>query len=134
MAILILTQYFGAALWVTVAQSIFSNSLWSLVPRYAPGVVAVNVIAAGAGAVRERAQERMLEGVLVAYSESFDRGVYLSASLAAFAFVFAWGPGFQSIKKRKEEVGETMNDVERSTRGKEEVEIKKKEKEKEVSL
>jgi hypothetical protein len=134
MAILILTQYFGAALWVTVAQSIFSNSLWSLVPRYAPGVVAVNVIAAGAGAVRERAQERMLEGVLVAYSESFDRGVYLSASLAAFAFVFAWGLGFQSIKKRKEEVGETMNDVERSTRGKEEVEIKKKEKEKEVSL
>lgn len=35
-AILVSMQYFGAALWVTFAQGIFSNSMRNLIPQYAP--------------------------------------------------------------------------------------------------
>lgn len=84
----------------------------SLIPRYAPGVDASTVVAGGARAVRERVQGKQLQGVLMAYSISFDRVMYLSASLAAVAFVFAWGLGLQSIRKVRVEAGKAEVDVE----------------------
>jgi hypothetical protein len=128
MAILILTQYLGAALWVTVAQSIFSNSMRSLIPRYAPGVDAAAVFAGGAGSVREQVQGDRLQGMLIAYSMSFNRVMYLSCCLTAVSFAFAWGLGFQSIRKSRTEAGKakTKADVDGCARVKDELETEEK--------
>ncbi|EMR67662.1 putative mfs multidrug protein [Eutypa lata UCREL1] len=99
LAILIFTQYFGAALFVTVAQSIFNNSMRRTLLQYAPGLDAEEIITGGAASVRSLATGKQLDGVLAAYAVSVDRVMYLAAALGAASFCFGWGLGWTDIRK-----------------------------------
>lgn len=101
MALLIFSQLFGGALFLSFAQTAFTNGLIKYVPIYAPGVSAETVIAAGASAIQQAVPKAALKGVLEAYNTSINHVFYLAAASAAAMFIFCWGLGWKSIKKAK---------------------------------
>jgi len=102
MSLIIFSQTFGGAIFLTFADTIFTNSLKSEIPRYAPSVNPEVVIAAGATAIRNVVAINELAGVLVAYSKSVDRVFYLAAGTAVGCFGFAWAMGWKDIREKKQ--------------------------------
>lgn len=102
MALVTFSQSFGAALFLSFAETTFSNSFGELIPKYAPSVNGQSVVAAGATGFRKIVSGTDLAGVLIAYAKSIDRIFYLAAGLGAGCFVFAWGMGWKDLRKKKE--------------------------------
>lgn len=63
-------QYLGAAIFLSVGQTIFTNSLRSSLKQYAPGVDAEYIIAVGASAVRSSVSGTDLQEVIRAYNHA----------------------------------------------------------------
>jgi hypothetical protein len=101
MSLIMFSQTFGGAIFLSFADTIFTNSLKSQLPQYAPSVNPEVVIAAGATAIRNVVAKNELAGVLVAYGKSVDRVFYLTAGAAVGCFCFAWGMGWKDIRKKK---------------------------------
>ncbi|KAJ4302891.1 hypothetical protein N0V90_001782 [Kalmusia sp. IMI 367209] len=101
MALTIFSQSFGAAVFLSLAELIFSNSFRTLIPKKAPTVNAQVVIEAGATGFRKFVSGTELAGVLVAYAQSIDRIFYLAAAMGAGCFVFAFGMGWKNLKKKQ---------------------------------
>ena len=101
MALLIFAQTFGGALFLTFAETDFSNSLTKAIETFAPNVSAKAVNAAGASGVREIVPGPELANVLLAYNQAVQHAFYLSAGAAAATLIFCWGMGWKSIKKPK---------------------------------
>ena len=102
MAITIFSQSFGAAVFLSFAETIFINSFRRLIPQYAPSVDGQSVIDAGATGFRKVVSETDLDGVLIAYAKSIDRIFDLAAGMGAGCFVFALGMGWKDLRKKKE--------------------------------
>ena len=102
MALIIFSQSFGAAVFLSFAETIFSNSFEKLIPKYAPSVNAQSIIDAGATKFRKIVSGTNLAGVLIAYAKSIDRVFYLAAGMGVGCFVFAWGMGWKDLRKKKE--------------------------------
>lgn len=101
MALLMFAQSFAGALFLSFADTIFTNSLKTLIPQYAPGVAAQVVIEEGATRFREVVKGPDLVGVLVAYSKSVDRTFYLMVGGTVASFAFGWGMGWKDIRVKK---------------------------------
>ncbi|PQE27250.1 MFS multidrug transporter protein [Rutstroemia sp. NJR-2017a WRK4] len=104
LALITFSQSFGAALFLSLGETIYSNSFGNLIHEYAPSVNVTEVIDAGATGFRSFVSGADLEGVLIAYAKSIDRVFYMAAGLAASCFVFAWGMGWKDLRKKKDEV------------------------------
>ena len=102
MALIIFSQTFGGALFLSLSDTIFTNSLRSTIPKYASAVDPETVIAAGATGFRNIILGKDLADVLVAYAKSVDRVFYLTAGAGVGCFTFAWGMGWKDIRKKKE--------------------------------
>jgi hypothetical protein len=102
MALLIFCQNFGAALFLSFAQTIFSSTLIHELPVTAPGVDGQAVINAGASSFRSVVSEALLPGVLLAYDRAICRVFYMAAGAGVAGFVVCWGMGWKSVKKAKE--------------------------------
>lgn len=102
MALVMFSQSFAGALFLSLSDTIFTNSLKTLIPKYAPSADAQAVINAGATGFWEILSGTVLDGVLTAYAESVDRVFYLTAGMAVGCAVFAWGMGWKDIRKKKE--------------------------------
>lgn len=102
MAVTIFSQSFGAATFLSFAETIFSNSFSTLLPQRAPAVNVQTVIDAGATEFRKFVSKTDLVGVLAAYAKSVDRVFYLAAGMGAGCFLFAWGMGWKNLKKKPE--------------------------------
>lgn len=100
MTVLVFTQNFSAAVMVVISQTIFTNSLIDLVPKYAPSVDPATVITAGSTAVRSVVPPDMIHGVLRAYATSLDRIFYFSTGIAAPPIVIGWFLGWRDIRKK----------------------------------
>jgi len=100
MAILILCQNLGSAVFLTVAQTIFNGSLKSHIAEDAPGVDADAILAGGARVVRTLTKGQQLGEVLRAYSKAIDSVMYLGVAMGVAAFTCAWGLGFKDIRKK----------------------------------
>jgi coenzyme F420-reducing hydrogenase delta subunit len=101
MAILILCQNLGSAVFLTAAQAIFSNTLHSHIANDAPGVNADAILAGGARMVRVLVSAQQLPAVLRAYSKAIDAVMYLGVGMGVLAFTCAWGLGFKDIRKKE---------------------------------
>ena len=101
MAIAIFSQTLGGALFLSLAQTIFTNGLTATLPTSAPGVDPQTVIAAGASGVRGAVTRVQLPGVLLAYNKAINEDFYLAAGASVAIFGFAWGMGWKSVKKAK---------------------------------
>lgn len=103
MGIVTFAQNMGSAIFLVVANAIFSNSLRrELKSRRAEVKVDPDVIiGAGAHAVRTLVSGNELTAVLQAYSNSVDHVMYLGVALSTATFAFAWGLGWKDIRVQK---------------------------------
>lgn len=101
MSLVAFCQTMGGTIFLAFAQMIFSRSSVDGLRKFAPTVNAQVVItAAGASAIRQVVKPEELQGVLQAYNLGIDRNFYLAASASATTFVFCWGMGWYSVKKK----------------------------------
>ncbi|RAH63991.1 putative efflux pump antibiotic resistance protein [Aspergillus aculeatinus CBS 121060] len=101
LSLLLFSQTLGQAIFLTLGQVIFINSLKSGLAVYASSVDPGAVIAAGAGAIRGTISKDKLAGVLLAYTQGIDHVFYLSAAIGVGCFCAAWGMGWRDIRKRQ---------------------------------
>ena len=102
MALVLFSSTLWGAMFLTFASTIFTNSLKTLIPQYAPGVNPHIVIEAGASGFRKVISGKDLANVLVAYAKSVNRVFYLNVGTVCVCFVFAWGMGWKDIRKKKQ--------------------------------
>ena len=102
MSLVAFSQTFAGALFLSFADTIFTNSLQTLLKQNAPGVDMEAVVGAGAYAIRQAVPKAALGNVLRAYSQSVDRVFYMCAGLAVGCFVLAWAMGWVDIRKKAE--------------------------------
>jgi hypothetical protein len=98
-ALVVLAQNLGPAVFLSLAQVVFSSGLGSELARHAPGVDVQQVVRAGAAGVRELGFEGVvLRDVLEGYCEAIVRVMYLATAASAASLVVATGMGWGSIK------------------------------------
>ncbi|KAJ5280065.1 major facilitator superfamily domain-containing protein [Penicillium angulare] len=101
-ALVIFSQMFAGALFLSFSNTILSNSLTTLIPIYSPSVNPQVVVNAGATGFRSAISASQLPGVLVAYADSVNRVFYLTVGMACTCFVFSCFMGWKDIRKKTE--------------------------------
>ncbi|KAK1756720.1 putative HC-toxin efflux carrier TOXA [Echria macrotheca] len=92
----------GAAIFLSLAQTIFLIGLRTLIPRYAPSVDPESLIHGDLNAANLTAGNRTEEAqVLLAVSRSINRVFYMTAGAGFAAFVLAFGIGWKDIRQAK---------------------------------
>ncbi|KGO65250.1 Major facilitator superfamily domain, general substrate transporter [Penicillium italicum] len=99
-ALVMFSQTLSGALFLSFSSTIFTNSLMTLIPKYAPSVDPKTIINAGATGLRSTLSGDELANVLVAYAKSVDRVFYLTTGMACGCFVFSWAMGWKDIRKK----------------------------------
>lgn len=103
-AVLILSQVLGSALFLQAGQSVFTNRLVELVPKYAPGLDPRFVLEAGATAISRVIPSDLALGVQQAYSEALTRAFLVSTILAALTIIGSACMEWKSVKEKKIEM------------------------------
>lgn len=117
LALLIFVQNLAAAVFLVVANTIFTQSLVKKLGIYAPSVSPKAALEAGssAGAVRKLVDPSKpweVDGVLQAYSESLKNIWLMLVAFAGLAFICAFGMGWVDVRKKKEGKDEKKSEVE----------------------
>lgn len=99
-ALVVFSQQFGGAVFLSLGQVIFGTSLREKLALYAPDVETGAVTIAGATGVRDAVPPTSLSGVLLAYTDSVDHVLYLTTGAAGGALLFAFGMGWVNIKPK----------------------------------
>jgi hypothetical protein len=99
MSLVIFAQTLGGALFLTFAETVFTNGLIQALSIYAPEANSQAIIDAGATAVRDVVPTSSLAGVLLAYDQAVSHAFYLAAGAAVATVVFCWGMGWKGVKK-----------------------------------
>lgn len=101
MSLVIFCQTLGGSLFLSFAQTVFSNGLVITLATSAPNVDPQAVINAGASGIRGAVALAQLPGVLFPYNKATNEDFYLAAGASSVTFLAAWGMGWKSIKKAK---------------------------------
>lgn len=88
-------------MFLSVAELIFNNALRHYLAIQVPQIDPELVIAAGATGLETVVPAASLPGVLIAYTKSVDKVMYIAIGTAGGSFMFAFGMGWTSIKKAK---------------------------------
>ncbi len=102
-ALVVFSQNLGGAVFLSLAEVIFSNQLRHFLSIDAPGADVAAVIAAGASAadIRGAVPAELLPVVRLAYSDTFNHVMYLATGSACGAFLFATAMGWVRINTQK---------------------------------
>ena len=97
-AIILFFQTMGGAIWISAAQSIFTNKLISGVASNAPGVNTGLVLATGATDLRHVFSGADLDGIVEAYMEGLRGGYGICIACTALAVFVSFAPRWESLK------------------------------------
>jgi len=89
MAILVFSQNFGGALFLSFADLALTTALREGLAKFAPTVNIQAVLSAGASGFRSVIPTSSIEGVVLAYNLAIKREFYIAAALSVATFVFA---------------------------------------------
>ncbi|POS80202.1 major facilitator superfamily transporter [Diaporthe helianthi] len=118
MAMLTFIQGLGSAVLISVANTVFDDSLASQIRENAPQVNPQAVIAAGATAFREVVPVEDLPAVIRSYAISFQRTFYLAITLSALCFFTSLGLGNRDVRaKQQRGKGGGVDDSGQETKG-----------------
>lgn len=101
MAVLGFVQGLGVAVFMTVANTIFDNSVVEEILARAPGVDPRVVLGAGATTFRDVVPTDQLSSVLEAWAVGVDNVFYMVVGLSVLAFVAAWSLGWHDVRKKQ---------------------------------
>jgi hypothetical protein len=104
-AVIMFTQTFGGALFVSVAQNVFTNRLLAGLMEVAQGFDANLILKLGATSLTEAVPEQFLPGVLVAYNRALTQTWYVSVAMACLTALGTAGLEWKSVKGKKIEMG-----------------------------
>lgn len=107
MALVVFASTFGGALLLSFADTIFTNSLSSLIRKNLPDQNAEAIVAAGVTGFRAIVSKADLPAVLSAYNTSIVRIFYMVTALGITCFFTAWGLGWKDIRKKAPPVSNT---------------------------
>ncbi|CAM1503053.1 Fc.00g078290.m01.CDS01 [Cosmosporella sp. VM-42] len=99
-AVLVFSQTFGGAVFITVANVIFNNKLKDELVSRLPHLSADAIIAAGATGLRDAVSTEDLPGALAAYAKGVDSTFYLAVAASICMFLAAFGTGWKDIRKK----------------------------------
>jgi len=94
----------GGALFISVAQNIFTNRLLTNLATYVPSLDPKIVLSTGATSLRTSVGPRNVAGVLFAYNDALDQTFYVSLAMACLSIIGALGMEWKSVKGKKLEV------------------------------
>ena len=103
-SVLIFAQTFGGALFISVAQNVFTNRLASNLVQQVPTLNPAIVINSGATELSKAVTAQdptQLSGVLSAYNNALDQTYYVSVALAALSIFGSVFVEWKSIKGKK---------------------------------
>lgn len=102
-AVVVFVQIFGGALFVAVAQNLFTNALVQNIAALGiPGLSPQVIIAAGATGIRNIVSPEQLPALLVAYNAAIMKAFQLGVILSCLALFGALGLEWKSVKKGKQ--------------------------------
>lgn len=103
MALVAFSQTFGGSVFLTIGETILSNSLVTNLATYAPDVDAAAIVAAGASGVKQVVghNPRQLDETLTAYSKSIDDVFYFVVGASGLMFCVSWFMGWKDIRKKE---------------------------------
>lgn len=101
MSVLIFFQTLGSSLFLSFAQTTFTNGLMNALPHFAPGVDVQQVVDAGASNFRTLIDPKFISGIILAYNQAVSHVFYLATGAIAAGFLFSCGLGWKSVKKQK---------------------------------
>jgi Fungal trichothecene efflux pump (TRI12) len=93
----------GAAIAVSLGETVFSTELVKYLAKDAPSVDAEAVVVAGSSAFREVVPADLLPEVLQAYCKAITRVLVMAAGIGGGQLLFSFGTGWVNVKKKKEE-------------------------------
>lgn len=100
-------QFFGASVWLAVAEAIFGNKLTGRLREFNFTQAEIQqVISAGAAEVRRVTSETKLPDVISAYNTGITTTFYIGAACATVAFFLSLGIKWRSVKPPKPTTGE----------------------------
>jgi hypothetical protein len=102
-AVVIFTENLAAAIFVSVAQNVFSNQLRANIATYVPEVDASAILAGGATDVKDLVPAALYQAVLFAYNKALDQTFYVGVALSCCGALGALGMQWVSVKKKKED-------------------------------
>ena len=105
-SIIIFAQTFGGALFIAVAQNVFTNRLLSNLLENVPTLDPALVLSTGATSLKKAITDQdpsLLPGVLSAYNSALVQTFYVSVAMAAMSVFGAIGIEWKSVKGKKVE-------------------------------
>ncbi|KAK0750038.1 major facilitator superfamily-domain-containing protein [Schizothecium vesticola] len=104
-AIVVFAQTLGGALFVSIAQNVFTNKLVEYVAEYAPGFGdPLAILMIGATSVQKLPPGEVLEGVTRAYNDSLTKTFVVFTALSGVAIIGAAFTEWKSVKGKKVEM------------------------------
>ncbi|KAK9365306.1 major facilitator superfamily domain-containing protein [Lipomyces kononenkoae] len=100
-ALIVFAQTLGGALFVSVAQNVFSNRLVSGVIQAAPGLDPKLVISAGATNIGTMIPSQYVAGVQIAYNRALTETWYVAVAMSCLSIIGAIGMEWKSVKGQK---------------------------------
>ncbi|KAJ5172880.1 hypothetical protein N7492_005473, partial [Penicillium capsulatum] len=100
-ALMLLFQSLGGAVWVAVSQNLYTNYLASALPGI-PGVKVEAILGAGATGLAEMVPADKLGAVKVVYNTALHRALFVPVALACVMILPALGMEWRNIKKESE--------------------------------
>ncbi|KAJ7735121.1 major facilitator superfamily domain-containing protein [Mycena maculata] len=103
-SLIMFMQTLGGALFVSVAQNVFSNKLSSGLASQVPGVDSSIVLSAGATSLRDSISAEFLPAVLAVYNQALISAFYVSVAMAALSLLGALTIEWRSVKGKNIEM------------------------------
>lgn len=103
-AIVNFTLTLGGALFISVAQNVFTNRLLTNLASNVPSINPSIILETGALSLRENVSPEDIGGVLIAYNDALTHAFYVSVAMASLSIIGAVGMEWKSVKGKKLEV------------------------------
>lgn len=106
-SLIMFMQTLGGALFISIAQNIFTNSLLSNLTSKAPGFPSGIILRTGATSLKDavvKLNVDLLPNVLIAYNEALRQTFYTSLAVAALSLIGAVVVEWKSVKGKKIEM------------------------------
>ncbi|KAF2280982.1 MFS general substrate transporter [Westerdykella ornata] len=103
-AIMMFMQTLGGALFISVAQNVFTNQLIKNLRTIVPDLASEFVLTVGATEIKNKIAEQYRPGVIKAYNESLTETFYVSVATGALSLVGVLFVQWKSMKGKKVEM------------------------------
>ncbi|KAJ6603604.1 putative efflux pump antibiotic resistance protein [Mycena vulgaris] len=103
-SIIMFSQTLGGALFISIAQNVFTNKLVSGLLANVPGVSPVLVLSAGATSLKDAVAPEFLAGVLEAYNQALVSAFYVAIAMSCLSLLGALVVEWRSIKGKNIEM------------------------------